>query len=280
MQSAAGLIAVLAVLMMSYYFMLGRRVGVGEIFDDQGRRVSSTMFGGSFSAFLEGLVAVLALTELSAAGGNRDGSFAAGAFIGILAGAGIVLRRSWPGQLGIALFYSVLGLAAAVPAVTRLFAATGCDAGSASAVRIVAVLILAVFWIMSMVGGLVVSPLRGLRNVPSGLALFGALEVILLISGPIGIGVSPATIVVVVLTVAVAGGLSGLAPGLFMMLCGLALGSLQFVTVSTGVGVGCESLVSTAPVAVLVGYVLVFWMIAWFISKWALRRAARLGAGS
>lgn len=280
MQGAVGLVAVLAVLMVAYYFLLGRRVGVGDIFDDQGRRITSTTFGGIFSGFLEGLVAVLALSELSAAAGNRDGSFAAGALIGVVAGAGILLRRSWLGHLGTALFYSVLGLAAAVPAVTRLFAATGCEAGSGSSVRIVAVVILAAFWVMSMIGGLVVSPVRGLRNVPSGLALFGALEVILLLSGPIGIGVAPATITLVVLAAALGGGLSGLAPGLFMMLCGLVLGGLQFVTVSSGASAECQALVPATPIAVLVGYALVFWLVAWFISKWMLRGATRMGGGS
>ncbi|MGA5541357.1 hypothetical protein ACPCIR_05845 [Mycobacterium sp. NPDC051198] len=277
MQGAAGIVAALAVLMMVYYFLLGRRVGVGHVLDDQGHRISSATFGGSFAAFFEGLIAVLALSELSAVGGSPDGSFGAGALIGIVAGAGIVLRQRWLGHLGIDLFYSVLGLAAAVPAVSRLFAATGCDTGAGSTVRIVAAGILATIWIASMIAGLVLAPLGGLRNTPSGLALFGGLDVILVTTGPIEFGIAPATVVLIVLAVAVMGGLSGLAPGLFMMVCGLILGGMQFLGATTGFGADCASLVAQTPLAVLAGYAVVFWLIAWFISKRQLGGAARFG---
>ena len=108
--------------------------------------------------------------------------------IGGIAVAAIIIRQWWPGRLGVELFYSVLGLAAAVPAISRLFEATGCEIGVEPAVRIVAVLLMAAVWIATLIAALTVKTIGGFRTTASGLALFGALDVILLMSGPIGAG--------------------------------------------------------------------------------------------
>ena len=70
MEQALGLVAVLGLLMIVYYFLLGLRLGIGHVLDDRGHRVSSATFGGTGAAFLEGLIAVLAISELAAAGGG------------------------------------------------------------------------------------------------------------------------------------------------------------------------------------------------------------------
>lgn len=55
MQEAVGIVAVLGVLLVAYYFVLGRRLGIGHILDDRGHRVSSADFGGTAAVFLEGV---------------------------------------------------------------------------------------------------------------------------------------------------------------------------------------------------------------------------------
>lgn len=199
--------------------------------------------------------------------------------IGVLSAAGLLVRRWWPGRLGYELLYSVLGLAASVPAITRLFGAAGCDTGTGQTVRVVAVVIMLVLWMATLIGALAVQAMKELRTTAPGLALFGALDVVVFMSGPIGAGLSPGGAVWVVLGAAVIGGLSGLATNLVMMVCGLLLGGLQFVTVTTGFSADCDALVSTAPVVMLVGYTVLFWAGAWLVSRTRLRRASVFGRG-
>ena len=279
MQSATGLVAVLGVLMVAYYFILGRRRGIGNVLDDRGHPVTSGDFGGSVAAFLEGLIAVFALAELAAAGGNRAGSFGAGASVGALAAAGLVARRWWLGRLGYELLYSVLGLAASVPAISRLFGATGCGTGVGQTVRVVAVLVMLALWAGMLIGALAVKAMAGWRTTAPGLALFGALDVVIFMSGPIGAGVAPDAAVWIVLGAAVVGGLSGLATNLVMMVCGLFLGALQFVTVTTGFSAECDALVSSVPAVMLAGYALVYWLGAVLVSRGELRRTRVFGRG-
>ena len=279
MHEATALIAVLGVLMVSYYFILGKKVGIGHVLDDRGHAISNAGFGGSFGAFLEGFIAVLALAELAAAGDNRPGSFTAGALTGGLAVVGLFARQWWPGRLGYELFYSALGLAAAVPAVTRLFEGSSCDVSVEQSVRIVAVVIMAVMWASTLIAALAVKAMAGWRATASGLALFGALDVIIFMSGPIGAGVSADGAVWIVLGAAVIGGLSALATNLAMMVCGLFLGVLQFVTVSTGFSADCDALVSGVPAVMLAGYTAVFWLGAWIVSKRRLRGSQVFGRG-
>ena len=52
-----------------------------------------------------------------------------GALLGIVAAIGPFVRQWWPGRLGYELLYGVLGLAASVPALTRVFDASNCDVG-------------------------------------------------------------------------------------------------------------------------------------------------------
>lgn len=181
---------------------------------------------------------------------------------------------------GVELFYSVLGLAAAVPAITRLFDGTGCDVGVDPAVRIFSVLLMAAIWAASLVAALVFKAMRGLRTTASGLALFGAIDVILLMSGPVGAGfVGPSGAVWILLGVAVIGGLSGLATNLVMMACGAFLAMVQFVPLPTDYGADCAALVPDAPTVMLAGYSVVFWLGAWLISKRRLGRSSVFGRG-
>ena len=279
MSGAAGLVAVLGVLMVAYYFILGRRRGIGNVLDDRGHPITSGDFGGSTAAFLEGLIAVFAMAELAAAGGNRAGSFGAGAFVGALAAAGLVARRWWPGRLGYELFYSVLGLAASVPAISRLFGATGCDTGVGQTVRVVAAVVMLALWAAMLIGALVFQAMAGWRTTAPGLALFGALDVIIFMSGPIGAGVAPGAAVWIVLGAAVVGGLSGLATNLVMMVCGLFLGALQFVSVTTGFSAECDALVSSVPAVMLAGYAVVYWLGAVLVSRRQLRATGVFGRG-
>jgi hypothetical protein len=273
-QQATGIVAVFGVLMVVYYFLMGRRVGTGRVASDGGHLLSDDGFGGTVAAFFEGVIAVLAMSELASSGGARTGSFTGGALLGIVAAVGLLARRWWPGRLGYELLYGVLGLAASVPALTRVFDASDCDVGVDPSVRIVAVVILAVVWIGVLIAALTVKALSGWHTTASGLALFGALDVIVVMSGPIGAGLTAGSAVWIVLGAAVIGGLSGLATNLVMMTCGAFLGLLQFVTAATGYGAGCVTLVSSAPYALLVGYVVAFWIGAWLVSR---RRTGRPG---
>ena len=274
-QEAVGIVSVLGVLLVAYYFVLGRRLGIGHVLDDRGHRVSSADFGGTAAVFLEGLIVVLAISELAAAGGNRGGSFTAGVVIGGVAVAAIILRQWWPGRLGVELFYSVLGLAAAVPAITRLFESTGCAVGVDPAMRIVSVLLMAAIWAGSLVAALVFKVMSGFRTTASGLALFGALDVVLFMSGPVGAGlVGPGGAVWILLGVAVIGGLSGLATNLVMMTCGAFLAVVQLVPLPSAYVADCAGLVPEAPTVMLAGYTVVFWLGAWLISKRRLGRSA------
>lgn len=273
MPQATGIVAALGIIMVVYYFILGRREGFGRVLDRGGHPVSNASFGGSFAAFFEGLIAVLALSELSAVGGTRGGSFAGGALIGFVAAVGLFARQWWPGRLGYELFYSVLGLAASVPAITHLFEASDCDVGVNPAIRIVAVVIMVVMWAGALIAAVAVRAAGGWRARSSGLALFGALDVILFMSGPIGTSISPSGAAGIVLLVGVIGGLSGFAPNLVMMTAGAFLGAIQFLTATTGLRTECNALVSTTPMSMLAGFALVFWLGAWLYSKRRLGRA-------
>lgn len=114
-------------------------------------------------------------------------------------------------------------------------------------------MILAVVWIGVLIAALTVKALSGWHTTASGLALFGALDVIVVMSGPVGAGLTGGGAVWIVLAAAVIGGLSGLATNLVMMTCGAFLGAVQFITTATGYGAECASLVSSAPYALLVG---------------------------
>lgn len=274
MAEATGLVGVLGMLMVVYYFILGRRNGMGHVLDDRGSRTNSADFGGSVAAFLEGLIAALALSELAAVGGDRGGSFTSGALIGAIAVAAVFVRQWWPGRLGVELLYSVLGLAASVPAITRLLGATGCGDGVDPSLRIVAVVLLSVIWVATLIAALTVKAMSGFRTTASGLALFGAIDVMLFMSGPIGEGlVGPAGAVVVLLAVAVIGGMSALATNLVMMTCGLMLGAIQLLTLSSTYSADCSLLAPDVPMVLLAGYAMVFWLGAWITSKVRLRRA-------
>lgn len=278
MEVATGLVVVLGVLMMSYYFILGRRVGAGRVLDGRDKWVSNTTFGGSIAAFLEGIVVVLALAEIAAAGGGEGRSFTAGAFLGGVALVGLRIRRWWPGRLGYELFYSVLGLVAAIPAIVRLVGAAGCDAGTAQTVRVVGAVLMAATWAAMLTLGLLVKAMSGFRSAPTGLAAFGAVDVIIYLSGPLGDGASAAGAVVLLVTAAGIGAAAAFASDMVMMACGLFLGFAQLSTVTTARGAECGQLIATTPVAMLAGYALVFWTGAQLVSKRKLRRIRVFGS--
>ncbi|MHA7666804.1 hypothetical protein [Mycolicibacterium sp. HS_4_1] len=278
MQEATGLVAVLGVLMMAYYFILGSRVGVGRVLDGRGGWVSNTTFGGTVGAFLEGIVVVLACAEIAAAGGGDGRSFTAGAFLGGVAVLGLRIRRWWPGRLGYELFYSVLGLVAAIPAIVRLVGAAGCDAGTAQTVRVVGAVMMAATWAAMLTLGLLVKTMSGFRSAPTGLAAFGAVDVIIYLSGPLGDGASAAGAVVLLAAAAAIGAAAAFSSGIVMMACGLFLGFAQLLTVTTGHGAECGQLMSTTPMAMLVGYAVVFWLGAQLVSRRKLRRIRVFGS--
>lgn len=271
MEQASGLVAVLGVLMLVYYFLLGRRVGVGKVLSPSGQPVETTM-GGSAVGFLEGLIAVLALSELAAIGDASSGAFSGGALLGGAAALGLVVRRWWPGELGLGLLYGILGLVASVPAMARLFDASECDVGVDHWMRIAALVVLAVTWGGGLIAGLLFRWAGSRRPASAGLALFGAIEVVVFMSGPVGVGISPQVAGLLIAAAAVLGGLSGYRPDLVMMTSGLFLGTLVIFETSTGFPQGCDSLKSDAPYAALVGYCVVFWAGAWVVSKFSRAR--------
>lgn len=56
---------VLGVLMVVYYFITGRRVGVGRVASDSSDLLPGDGYGGTAAAFFEGVVSVLAMSELA-----------------------------------------------------------------------------------------------------------------------------------------------------------------------------------------------------------------------
>ena len=140
-EQATGIVAVLGVSMVVYYFLMGRRVRHRQSRIRQWALARRRRLRRYRGWHFEGVVAVLAMSELASGGGARTGSFNGGALLGIVAAVGLVARRWWPGRLGYELLYGVLGLAASVPALDAPICCIGLRRRVDPSVRILAIVI-------------------------------------------------------------------------------------------------------------------------------------------
>ncbi len=105
----------------------------------------------------------------------------------------------------------------------------------------------------------------------SGLALFGALDVIVIAAGPVGLGVGDTGVAIIFWGVAGIGLLTGVMPELVMLTCALALALLTVVSTYTPLPLDCNGPGSSVPVAMVLGY----FVTAAMVSRLTLARLRR-----
>jgi hypothetical protein len=277
---AVGIVAVLGLLVVVYQFILGG-LGHSAAADPTSLSERNATGANTIWAFFEGIVAVFALSRILAMATGQTGGFVIGLLVAVVAGIRIALS----GRLTalIALFYSVVGLIGSIPAIAELFDGSRCDATAVDrGVVLVVLFVLLTGWAAGAVLGFFAGRIgqvarlfsRDWRSAPAGLAMFGAVDVIVLAAGPVG-SASPAVSVKLFWAVAVIGFFAGVAPELVMAAAGAALGVLSIFEVTTSGVAGCDSSVSAAPLSAVVGFCLAFAVGAWLVSKASLRRARR-----
>jgi len=259
--SAVGIVSVLVVILVVYSLFFGRQMFSGEGRESTRFGLRYVQRGGLWRGMVEGLVLLFAVATI--VGGTSD--LLAAIFIGVLVAsiaalAGLV---SGPGSFVIQTGYSVVGLVASAKLLTALFEDHGTCSGVHSTLRTGVVVALIVVWVLSVFVGVLGSRLASVFinrfasrwHPSSGLALFGALDVVVLAAGPVGLGVGQTGVNVIFWGVAVIGLLTGITPGVVLLTCALTLAVFSVVAAYTSIPLTCEGVGSYVPMAMILGYV-------------------------
>jgi hypothetical protein len=275
MGSAIGIVLVLFLVMTVYSLILGGRMRTSV--ESQPTRIGlkSVQSGTTFTAFTEGLVALFAVVHLVGGGFDVLASLFLGAVVAGVAAMGLLFNGF--GRLVVQVVFSFVGLAAVVPALTALFADDACGGAVDPTFRTGVIAALLIVWALSLTAGMFGARLSSLFvgrfvsrwNASAGLALFGAIDVIVLAASPVGLGLPTAALNTIFWGVAVVGLLTGVFPELVLLTCGLALGVLSLASMFMPMPSGCENVGSIVPFAMTVGYLLCYWAIV----RVMLRRA-------
>ena len=260
MGSALGIVAVLFLLWVVYSLFFGRQLFSGGDREPTRFGVRYAQRGELWRGAVEGVVLLFALATIFGEGFDLLAAIVVGVVVAVF--ASLVGLISGPGRLLAHVVYSFVGLVASAMLWAALFDESGACGGVEPSLRTGVVVALLVVWALSLLagvlGGRLASSVLGRYvsqwHASSGLALFGALDVVVLAAGPVGLGIGTTGVNVIFWGVAIIGLLTGFVPDLVLLVCALALVLFSVVATYTPVPISCEGVGSSVPLAMMLGY--------------------------
>ena len=253
----SAIVIVLAFMMMVTYFVLGGQAGrSGGLSLHKKSDSGENRFGRSF---LAGFIVLSALVELAPSSGS---TFASPIQIGIavaLFSLAVGLFRGIPGvSLGTDLLYSVIGLIALVPALSELTAPNICGIDSNVPVRIAGVALFVVIGSLSGTAAFFLGGAKISEMTVVGLAWFGAIDIVLALTSPVGVVSGTAPLILGLVAAVVLGGIIGAKPELGLLVVGTALGLIVLLTSASGITTSCDEVDSVGSVTMFVAFAVIF----------------------
>ncbi|MFI5432840.1 MULTISPECIES: hypothetical protein [Rhodococcus] len=253
----SAIVIVLAFMMMVTYFVLGGQAGrSGGLSLHKKSDSGENRFGRSF---LAGFIVLSALVELAPSSGS---TFASPIQIGIavaLFSLATGLFRGIPGvSLGTDLLYSVIGLIALVPALSELTAPNICGIDSNVPVRIAGVALFVVIGSLSGTAAFFLGGAKISEMTVVGLAWFGAIDIVLALTSPVGVASGPTPLILGLVAAVVLGGIIGAKPELGLLVVGTALGIIVLLTSASGITTSCDEVDSVGSVTMFVAFAVIF----------------------
>lgn len=235
--------------------------GVPRLRSGAGIGIDSASSRSSLTAFLVGLVAALAVTQVALGGTSPAPLSTVGFGLGVLAALLTI-----PGQLApiIEWGFPVIGVVAAIPAVVVLVSGSDCPGVGVVPwfARVATALLLVVFIAAGVVFALAFGGLKPL----SGLAWEGAVEVLSFLQTPGGVDLLSAgnwAVAVNLVSASIIGFLASKFPELVLGAAGAAMVVSEVVLVDSGLG--CGSLAGSGATAL--GFVIAPFLVAFIGTK-------------
>lgn len=265
------IVIVLAFSMIIAHFLLGRRAFARDDRPSGGGGLSGVNPDGV--AFLGGFVAVAALVQLSAAGRIDIGSsLVIGTFFAAVAFVLSKLRRVPGVEPAGNLLYSLLGLIALLPALAGVTEPQICGVETNVPLRISAIALFVLVAVVSGVAGFFIGGLRSSVVSSVGLGWFGAVDVVLFLTSPVGVVGGPGPMVLGLSAAVVLGAIIGVAPELGLMTVGVGLALIVMLTSAYGSTLDCQDADSVGSVSAFVAYGLVFCVLRLVVGKLSKNR--------
>lgn len=253
----SAIVIVFAFLMMVMYFVLGGQAGrSGGLAFRKKPNCGENRFGRSF---LAGFIVLSALVELvSSSSSTFDSPVQVGIAVALFSLA-VGLFSGIPGvSLGADLLYSVIGLVALVPTLSELPASSICGIDSNVPMRIAAVALFVVIGSLSGAVGFILGGAKLSEMTVVGLAWFGAIDIVLHVTSPVGVVSGPAPLILGVVAAVVLGGTIGAKPELGLLVVGTTLGLIVLLASASGITTSCDEVDSLGSVTTFVAFAVVF----------------------
>ncbi|MGX7724564.1 hypothetical protein [Rhodococcus sp. 5G237] len=255
---ALGVVLVLVGMVFVYRLLLGR-----SLVPHVPSRVSTGAGGATFSFedIFAGVLAALAVATVFAVTGQGFAGLIAGALVGVITALVSATHVESPLRTGVEFCYTLVGVVATVPALQALVASEDCYGPVDRTLRIAALLLFGSLWLLSLVATVLSRRAPHTIFASMGLGVFGSIEVLAMLAGPIGVTTVQRDGILISLFIVASialGALTGYRPRLVLAVTGgfLALASLVEVTVSPTPG--CGSTTSWAAATTVGGFAVAY----------------------
>lgn len=253
-----GIVVALGFIMIAVHFVTGRRAfankGGGS---SDNKLLSDTSPAGT--AFLGGFVAVAALVQIGASGRvDFESAAAVGFFVAVVALLLAQFGKITAVDAGVNLFYSLLGLIALIPAMSSLTESSICGVEVNVPLRVTAVVLFLALAVLSGASGFLIAQRRISLVSSVGLGWFGAVDIVLFLTSPVGVMGGPGPAVLGIGAAVVLGAVIGVAPELGLLVAGVGLALIVLLTSATGATLDCQAVDSIGSVTAFVTYAVLF----------------------